>query len=121
MRLHRGVSYQPTPPSLELTEREIQERHQPSGWACRTLAEMGVACSMPAKTVVDSSAPKVVSEVAQARSVIRPFSASKEVEKIHRVNIQRSLTRRIQIARERGDKVLLQALESELSETAALQ
>jgi hypothetical protein len=60
------------------------------------------------------------SESRKVRMLDRTFHILQEVGQIHTVNIQRSLTHRIEIAKQRGDQNLLNALESESKAIALL-
>ncbi len=116
MRLsYRRVSYSYTPPTLEVTEQEIQNRVWQSGWACQTLAELGISGGTCA--VGDRSGTKKTphQEPATSHSLLVPTSPAQlqEINRVHQANLQRRLQLRLQAARERGDQELIQLLEAE--------
>lgn len=124
MRLsYRGVSYEYSPPTLEVTEGEIQGKYRGTPWKCHTLAEVPVPRSPQA-----SENPKSVysqqdfsqieqTQPSQSQPICLTFNVLQQLKRIHKANIDRSLEHRMQVAIDRGDKQLLQVLESELRET----
>lgn len=114
-------SYQYTPPSLEVTNSEILNRVQPTGWRCHTLEQMSIPelKSAPVKQPCRERSERVVKvrrsyQVRSSKAIVR--TAAPNLHDIHQANICRSLERRIQAARERGDDSLLHTLMAEMQE-----
>lgn len=124
MRLsYHRVSDYPSLPTLEVTEHEILNGYRVGGWQCQTLldnfqlqpeANNEFLKKNFGKSAVEHSISR------QVRAIERTPSILREVGQIHNANIQRSLAHRIQVAKERNDEKLLQALELELRGTASL-
>ncbi len=126
---YRGVSYEHSPSTLEVTEGEILGKYRGIGWHCHTLKEMpvpqpnmalkyrGVAYNTNPAAATTGSCNVRVTAANVASAVARPVVASKvlnkELEAVHRFNLQRNLERRLQVARERGDLALINLLEAE--------
>ncbi|BAS54213.1 hypothetical protein Q2T42_14240 [Leptolyngbya boryana CZ1] len=94
-------------PSLEVRETEIGRSVKP--WTCQTIAQMSIP---KADVLVEKSPVK-----ARRLGIVR---RSHSVADAHRVTIHRNVTRRMQVARERGDQNLLRALEAELREMISI-
>lgn len=123
---YRGVGYDYNPPTLEVTEGEILGKYRGANWRCRTMNELptpqpasnltyrGVSYT---KGSAPSSRPTAVSRVATARAsrftVPAAMSAPKEIDRIHRANLERNLERRLQVARRQGNQQLISLLEAE--------
>lgn len=134
---YRGVEYDYTPPALEVTESEILGQYR--GRALRfsyakhipfpqPVAELkfrgsvyrtdthGAVTPMAASSDQANAGAKAVSahsSMAQARRQLLQESA-----RIHQENIRRTLERRIESARNRGNDALLSQLEDELHQFA---
>ncbi len=122
MRLsYRGVSYEYTPPTLEVTEGEIQGSYRGTPWKCYTLAEAPIPRSPQAsetqKGFYSQQDFSQIERSSQARPICSTFNVLQQLKRIHKANIDRSLEHRMQVAKDRGDYQLLQVLESELRET----
>ncbi|MBC7822307.1 MAG: DUF4278 domain-containing protein [Candidatus Parcubacteria bacterium] len=122
MRLsYRGVSYEYTPPTLEVTEGEIQGSYRGTSWRCYTIAETPIPRSpQPSETQKGFYSQQDFSHIersSQTRPICSTFNVLQQLKRIHKANIDRSLDHRMQVAKDRGDYQLLQVLESELRET----
>ena len=123
---YRGVSYEHSSPTLEVTEGEILGKYRGASWRCHTLKETpipqpnvalkyrGVGYNPSHITTPDGvcnvrvTAAKVASPVVFSKNLV-----NKAIENTHRDNLRRNLERRLQVARERGDQVLVNLLEAE--------
>lgn len=125
---YRGVDYDYTPPTLEVTESELMGcyrgrlhhfsyvRHMPCpqpisamqfrGHAYQTKAEGGFESLATLPPVV--TVPATPSPMVQARRQLL-----KEATRIHQENIRRSLDRRMAVAAAQGNRSLLSQLEAE--------
>ncbi len=122
MRLsYRGVSYDYTPPTLEVTESEIQASYRGTSWKCYTLAEAPIPRSPHTlkgqKGFYSQRDFSQIERSSQAQPIRSTFNVLQQLKRIHKANIDRSLEHRMQVAKDRGDYQLLQILESELRET----
>jgi len=124
---YRGVNYEFTLPNLEVTEGEILGMYRGVSWRCNTLLETSIprvdrtlnypnVC--PYTNQTSNSGVGGLRRVASSKSVSdfslpKAFSARKETERIHRMNLLRNLERRLQVAKERGDQNLITLLEAE--------
>lgn len=128
MRHSRFVqSYQYTSPTLEVTNSELMNRVQPQAWTCHTIAQMAVpefdGAAVPSSCRERSEVAVRVrrsTRGSETKMQVRVLGSSPEIHHIHRANIRRSLERRMQAAKERGDEQLLSALMMELRETVLL-
>ncbi len=124
MRLsYRGVGYEDTPPTIELTEGEIQGKCHGVSWRCHTVAEARIPHA-PQHLGSQNSAYSQRDhaqierpEPSQTLPVCSTFNVLQQLKRIHSANVYRSLEHRMQVAKDRGDYPLLQVLESELRET----
>ena len=134
---YRGVAYDHNPPSLEVTESEMQGhyrghslrfsyvKHIPFPQPVADLTYRGVPYQTNAQgqvQQVDASttpsrrlfqADRLVSPMGNAR-----LSLLREAATAHRDNIERSLNHRIEVARSQGDEQLLNQLEAEMHQLA---
>jgi hypothetical protein len=124
---YRGVNYELTPPTLEVTEGEILGKYQGVSWHCQTLREMHIPRVTPILTYRGAtySQGQGVGQVASSavwgaatkpdRPVFSPkaFPVRKQAGQVHRANLLRNLERRIQVAKEKGDQTLISLLEAE--------
>lgn len=134
---YRGVSYDYTPPALEVSESEVlghyrgralrfsYVRHVPFPQPQADLTFRGNAYRKDTYGRVESvkptqNAPKraskftpVFDSMAAARRQLLQESAS-----VHQDNIRRSLERRIEAAQSRGDEALLHQLKEEMHQMA---
>jgi hypothetical protein len=137
---HRSASYQFDVPTLEVSESEILHPQTVGGWQCHTVVSAspclnlnpeGAAKNLGSKDsgiknlgVADSHAH----QSQPLRSLDRfelpaqghALNILQEVGRIHAVNIQRSLSHRVEMAKQQGDQRLLRALESESRAIAQL-
>jgi hypothetical protein len=131
---YRGVNYELTPPTLEVTEGEILGQYRGVSWRCHTLQEMpvpqvnlaltdrGVTYNPNQETdqVTSSAAWGAATKPAKPVFVPKAFPVRKQTEQVHRANLLRNLERRIQVARERGDLNLIGLLEAESQQLVEL-
>ncbi|KAM3095488.1 hypothetical protein ACKFKF_24900 [Phormidesmis sp. 146-12] len=115
---HRSASYQFHAPTLEVRESELISPFVVGGWQCHTALGANLPTNFqPADSIkglaTNKSGRESCSESRKVRTVDRPLHILQEVGHIHNANIQRSLTHRIQMAKQRGDQQLLDALASE--------
>ncbi len=148
MRLtYRGASYEYNTSPLEVRESDIFRAQRESQRRCRTLQEnrypliyrgsryttdqVGVALSTPAPCTSQTLIYRGVKYVRNAdgttqlaaadRSEMIPqttLGVLKEVSRVHEANIRRNLERRLQAAKARGDRNLIELLESEFQQLA---
>lgn len=125
MRLsYRGVKYENTSPLLEVREGEIggtyrgqtwrthYVRHMPEPQPVHDLQYRGVAYRTGQPAIAMPTAVSSRSTL-QAKHKRKREHELDEVTKIHLTNIRRSLERRMQVAKERGDEKLVRMLEQE--------
>ncbi len=135
---YRGISYESNPATLELTEGEIGGKYRGTTWRERyprhipvpqpkvDLKYRGIAYSTGDPIDVEAirlrrdyakvAAPVTIPAVTETEVALTKSSrqqALEELHNIHRNNICRSLDRRLQVAREKGDKNLIHLLEAE--------
>jgi len=129
---YRGKAYEYNQPTLEVTEGEILGRYRGSFWRCHTLSELPVpqaSHNLKYRGVDYASNPTIgISPRSYTYTVtVRPNNvvkqsqaapAANELAKIHRMNLQERLERRLKAARERGDVALINLLEAERNELA---
>jgi hypothetical protein len=127
---YRGVQYDYNPQPVELTEGEVSgqyrgshfkfgyPRHIPVPQPILNLKYRGVAYRTTETGGTEAVRPAVRREEpvsVYARPVLTTKQAlMSEVARIHRENIQRRLQHRIEVAREKGDQLLLNQLEQEM-------
>jgi hypothetical protein len=124
---YRGVNYEHTKPTLEVTEGEILGKYRGTGWRCHTLKEVPVLQPNMAltyrgvnyETNPAAGACRHLSQGVEAPAGGRPSIFSRSLADrrantdVHRANLKRNLERRLQAARERGDEQLVSLLEAE--------
>ncbi|MCC5896659.1 MAG: DUF4278 domain-containing protein [Phormidium sp. BM_Day4_Bin.17] len=120
---YRGVPYDYTPPSLEMTESEIMATYRGQSYPLRYPRHMTLVQpvaeltyrGVPYRSTANGGAEP------RERNVSRPLGSSipmtagefSQVSQIHQENLCKRLSARIAIARDRGDEKLLQLLERE--------
>ncbi len=122
---YRGVNYEYSAPSLEVTEGEILGKYRGVGWHCHTLKEIPVPQSNTALTyrgVNYETNPSVGGcRSLPGRSMLsgrvpvssRSLAVRQAIDEVHRTNLRRNLERRLQAAKARGDEQLVSLLEAE--------
>jgi hypothetical protein len=126
---YRGAHYEYNQPTLEVTEGEILGRYRGANWRCHTLQEMPILQpGQPLKyrgTAYRSGeqpglCPVDVAQSAIVRCQIPCTTAPirKEVSRVHRANLERNLEYRLQVAKQKGNQVLIDLLEAERSQLA---
>jgi hypothetical protein len=80
-----------------------------AGWTCYTPINIRVAAG-----AAEIEPSRRADQVDRRQPAIAPNPTS-EVKRLHRANICRSLTRRIEQARQQGNESLIELLESELA------
>lgn len=109
MRYSRfSQSYSFSSPSLEVSEAEMFDRSLRKSWTCKTIEQMGI----PQAKISQGSQSVTLSGSLRSEAVRRSHS----VKDLHRVTMHRNVARRMESAKQRGDKTLLRALEAELRE-----
>jgi hypothetical protein len=132
MRLsYRGVSYDCEPPTIDMLEGDIGGTYRGQPWRLRyprhipevqRIAELkyrGVPYGTGHPAQADARVPPPAAPLHPA--VFIPKSRKtllSETAKIHRANLYHNLERRMQAAIAKGDKKLLQLLESEFQQLA---
>lgn len=130
---YRGVRYESTPSTLEVTEGEIGGMYRGRPWQFHYLRHIpepppihelkwrGVTYSRNEPAIVE---PTPVAQPMRS-SVTKPFfrhnrreTALDETKTMHLRNIQRALEHRMQVAKAKGDEKLLHLLEAELKQMA---
>jgi hypothetical protein len=133
---YRGVDYDYTPPSLEVRESEITGRYRgrpthfkyvshlpiPQPVASYTYRGVGYSTNAQGQVQPAAVAPQRQPIFQAGRVVAGGLQARrhllKEAADAHRVNIQRSIQHRIEVARSQGNDQLLRQLEDELHQLA---
>ncbi|WP_071518388.1 DUF4278 domain-containing protein [Geitlerinema sp. PCC 9228] len=121
---YRGISYDYEPPTLDMEEGQMGGKYRGQAWKLRyprhmptmepksSLKYRGVAYGTEAtgKAVPVQDQPRQPKKTAaNAPSV----ALLEDMAKLHHENICRRLEHRLQVARERGDEMLVKALEEE--------
>ncbi|MDX2099599.1 MAG: DUF4278 domain-containing protein [Leptolyngbyaceae cyanobacterium bins.59] len=131
---YRGVSYEYEQPALDMIAGEIGGLYRGQNWQVRhprhmpvhqpplALKYRGVAyvthCESLDDRVIEAwTNPNSQGQADPIVKVNQQPQLSGWIE-VHRTNLQSNLERRIQIAQERGDRMLVQLLEKELQELA---
>ncbi|MBE9157983.1 DUF4278 domain-containing protein [Nodosilinea sp. LEGE 06152] len=134
---YRGVEYDYNPPSLEVSESELTGQyrgrplkfsyvsHLPVTQPIGNYTYRGVAystnCYGQVQPPVAASQRQPIFQagrVAPGRGLQARRQLLREAAEAHRVNIQRSIQHRIEVARAQGNDQLLQQLEDELHQLA---
>lgn len=138
---YRGIKYEREPVDFEMRQGEVVGQYRGQQWNVEYAYPRHIPvpqASLDLKYRGISYRTNVISEVESAlaeRSLLTPQSAQvstaasssldnvrqrllKEVAETHRLNIYRSLERRLQAAKERGDQNLIRLLENELQQIA---
>ena len=136
---YRGVQYDHNPPMLEVSESDIlcnyrgrthryaYVRHVPFPQAQSELTYRGVAYATDRhgqrQSVANVESKSVFSAFQRKLAELTPFMDERrqllrQSARSHSESIQRSLDRRIEIAREQGNVNLLQQLEDEMRQMA---
>ena len=125
---YRGVSYNYEPPPIDMMEGEVGGKYRGQPWTVSYPRHIPVpqpALSLKYRGVsyqtgdaANAGVPAPATPVANVPIwAVSPRNAShtvvSEVSKIHRDNICQNLERRIEAAKARGDRQLLQMLEQE--------
>ncbi len=120
---YRGVPYDYTPPSLEMTESEIMATYRGQSYPVRYPRHMTLMQpvadltyrGVPYRTTASGGAEpreRGVSQRSDSSIPVTAFEVSK-LNEIHQENLCKRLSARIATARDRGDEKLLQLLELE--------
>ncbi|MBD2578677.1 DUF4278 domain-containing protein [Oscillatoria sp. FACHB-1406] len=135
MRLiYRGVSYESQPLSLEVTEREASGVYRGETWKhhypkhlpnakpnSHTLQYRGVQYQphpiLLAETRIGCSLPTIAQPESQWLAAV-PQVLRHEAEQRHLSNLHRNLLYRLQIAKQKGNEVLVRQLEEESKQLA---
>ena len=134
MRLsYRGVNYEYTVPTLEVTEGEILGKYRGTGWHCHTLNETPVPRANmelsyrgvhyetnPAAGACGNLAFRSEPLATRASVSSRSVAVRKQIDDVHRTNLKRNLDRRLQAAKARGDEQLVSLLEAESKQLVEL-
>ncbi|MBO0348600.1 DUF4278 domain-containing protein [Phormidium pseudopriestleyi FRX01] len=123
---YRGIGYDSEPQSFNLMEGEIGGKYRGNDWQVRYPRHIPVPATLPELTYrgahynsgegVTTPVPQVTPKPQQVRTLMDAQPANKvmeEVAKLHRNNICRSLERRMQAARMRGNEDLMEQLQQE--------
>lgn len=129
---YRGIEYDYNPPSLEVTESELQGRyrgrplhfsyvkHIPFPQPVAELTYRGVPYRTNANGQVEQiSRPVATKSQFQTNRAANPMAEArrnllKEAAVVHRQNVERTLRRRIEVAKSQGNDQLLHQLEAEM-------
>ncbi len=132
MRLsYRGVSYDCEPPTIDMLEGDIGGTYRGQPWRLRyprhipevqpiaDLKYRGVPDRTGQSASADARVPPPAAHWQPTASIPKSRKTLlSETAKIHRANLYHNLERRMQAAIARGDKKLLQLLESEFQQLA---
>jgi hypothetical protein len=131
--IYRGVDYEYTQPTLEVTEGEILGRYRGAAWRCQTVQELPIPRSGSRLSYrgvsysSDSTASPIEAlhpmQVAQAIATRRTIPCTtgplrQEVARLHQANVRRNLEHRLQVAKQHGDRQLIALLEAERGQLA---
>ncbi|OUC13898.1 MAG: hypothetical protein B0A82_14835 [Alkalinema sp. CACIAM 70d] len=108
---YRGVQYEYTPPTLEVTEGEICGRYRGVEWRCRTVVDNGA----PVRSTRSDSVSAPLQDTMSAARLTQP-SILPEVRRLHYANLRNNIERRLQTAQAQGNRALVRALENEFEE-----
>lgn len=124
---YRGVSYDYELPTLDMVESSVGGRYRGYPWRLRYPRHI------PASEPIYSLQYRGVHYYSERPTEIRARVAERvtstpkpcqglltEVDQIHRNNIWKNLERRLQVAKAKGDKVLLEMLENESKQLRCL-
>ncbi|MGI0493586.1 DUF4278 domain-containing protein [Alkalinema pantanalense CENA528] len=111
---YRGVHYEYTPPTLEVTEGEICGHYRGVEWRCRTVIDNG-APVRSRHTYPVSALPKEALAPISAPNLTQ-ISILPEVRRLHYANLRHNIERRLQAAQAQGNRALVRALENEFEE-----
>ncbi|MFE4105167.1 arginine synthesis PII-interacting regulator PirA [Almyronema epifaneia] len=135
---YRGVEYDYNPPALEVTESDIvcqyrgrpltysYVRHIPIPQPVATLNYRGVAYQTNAKgqvEAVNTPAESIFAKLSGFSQRTNPMAQARrellrEAAQTHQENIRRSLMHRLEVARAKGNEVLVRQLEDEMHQIA---
>ncbi|MBW4574773.1 MAG: DUF4278 domain-containing protein [Aphanothece sp. CMT-3BRIN-NPC111] len=129
---YRGVNYENHPPTLEVTEAEICGKYRGQNFSFRYVRHIPLPPPVPklmyrgvAHGNNQPSAQGTVADQPVARIAGKTLPIPKSSENFldeaaiaHQANIRRSLERRLNIARAKGDESLLRLLEAESKQIA---
>ncbi len=132
---YRGGHYEYNPLTLEVTEGEILGSYRGATWRCRTLKEVpvpqpDVTLCYRGTTYNPRQAARLTSantglfraaNALKAVSVPDALPVYREIGRIHCSNLHRNLERRLQVAKEQGNKTLISLLEAESKQLACLR
>lgn len=117
---YRGVSYDGEPPTLDMVESSVGGRYRGHTWRWRYPRHVPAPqpiCELQYRGVhyysdrpLETSA-RVPERVTSTPKVCRAVVS--EVAKTHRANLWKNLERRLQVAKAKGDKTLIEMLENE--------
>ena len=113
--------YHSSPPTLEVTEKEMVNRAQATAWKCHTLAEAqmvggGVQSCQGVVDRATQASRKAPVQIPTSFVGCDSEETTADLQQIHHGNICRSLAHRIQMAQRQGNERLLRALQAELLE-----
>ncbi|NEQ30656.1 MAG: DUF4278 domain-containing protein [Leptolyngbya sp. SIO4C5] len=135
---YRGVEYDYNPPALEVTESELlcqyrgrplqysYVRHVPIPQPVATLSYRGVAYQTNSKGQVEPAAAPTESIFAKLAGFSQRTNSMADARRellresahMHQENIRRSLMHRLEVARAKGNEVLVRQLEDEMHQIA---
>ncbi|NJL85556.1 MAG: DUF4278 domain-containing protein [Leptolyngbyaceae cyanobacterium SM1_1_3] len=135
---YRGVEYDYNPPALEVTESDIlcqyrgrplrysYVRHVPIPQPVATLSYRGVAYQTGSKGQIELAATPTESIFAKLGVLSRRANPMAEARRelfreatlVHQENIRRNVLHRLEVARAKGNEVLVRQLEDEMQQIA---
>ncbi|MEB3295586.1 MAG: DUF4278 domain-containing protein [Synechococcales bacterium] len=124
---YRGVQYEYSPPSLEVTEGEVRGAYRGVPWRCHTV----VVAPQPATPQDSAGSPSTpVTPSIQSWGVghteaslvdyVLP-SLLPQVHRLHLANLERNIAHRLEVAQQRGDRTLVSQLEEEFEQVLCRQ
>jgi hypothetical protein len=126
---YRGIDYDYTQPTLEVTEGEILGRYRGAAWRCQTVQELPIPRPNAmlnyrgASYLSNPTAGIQPVQMAHTIATRRPIPCTtgplrQEVSRLHQANVKRSLEHRLQVAQQQGDRRLIDLLEAERGQLA---
>lgn len=130
---YRGVAYEYSPISVEMTPGEIGGKYRGIPWRrdraesvpmSQSFAQLkyrGVAYCVGDPQKIQNKEDAISLQeryAATTQKIYNPFKSKDELTKTHLANIRKNLERRLELARQRGDTNLINLLEEEAKQIA---
>ncbi len=131
---YRGIKYEHAPKAVEVTTQGVCGKYRGAEWKCHYPKSTPVthhAAELKYRGAsYYSGNPQEVEELKQRKKLNLIFAknnqvfasnrrVNNELAKIHLVNLQRNLERRLEVAKQRGDETLIRQLEQEADQLSS--